>query len=184
MTGKLVQVALLITDTLALFLTVLLLARFFMQVFRVPFRNRAGELIMHLTDWLVIPLRKILPPIRGFDTASLLPAYLLQVLRLTLVILLSPGPGFGVFTPQSAALQIAVNGLLSLLQVGIYLFILLLFIQVVISWFKPEILRTHPVSLLTEPLLRPLRKVIPPISGIDLTPLVAFLLAQIVLIFL
>ena len=182
MTGKLIQVVFLITDTLALFLTVLLLARFFMQVFRVPFGNRAGELVMHLTDWLVIPLRKILPPVRGFDTASLLPAYLLQVLRLALVIVL--GPGLGTISPESVALQIAVNGLLSLLQVGIYLFILLLFIQVIISWFKPEILRSHPVSLLTEPLLRPLRKVIPPISGIDLTPLVAFLLAQIVLIFL
>ncbi len=181
MTGKLIQVALLIANTLALFLTVLLLTRFFMQVFRVPFGNRAGQLVMHLTDWLVIPLRKVLPPLRGFDTASLLPAYLLQVLLLVVVVLLNPGAG--VFTPETT-LQIAVNGLFSLLRISVYLFILLLFIQVIISWFKPEVLRNHPVSLLTEPLLRPLRRFIPPISGIDLTPLIAFLLAQIILIFL
>ena len=175
------QVILLIVNALGLFLTVLLLIRFFMQAFRVPFNNRIGNLVLHLTNWLIIPLRKIIPPVLKFDSASLISAYLLQVILLVIVVLLSPD--FSLFAPE-VPLQIAVNGLKSLLRITIYLLILLLIIQAILSWFKPEALQNHPINLITMPLLRPLRRIVPPIANIDLTPLIAFLIAQIVLLFL
>ena len=175
------QIVLLIANALGLILTVLLLSRFFMQVFRVPFSNRLGDLALQLTNWLVLPLRKIIPPVRKFDSACIVPAYLLQVFLLVLVVLFNPS--LGPFTTDTL-LQIAVNGLKSLLHIIIYLFILLLVIQAILSWFKPEVLRNHPVNLITAPLLRPLRRIVPPVANTDLTPLIAVLIAQIVLLIL
>ena len=181
MVEKLAQITLLIVNYLGIFLTGLLLSRFFMQAFRVPFNNRIGDFVLPMTSWLVIPLRKIIPPFLNFDSASFTAAYLIQVFLLVMVFLFSPD--FGLSTPETI-LQIAINGLLSLARITIYMFIILLIIQAILSWFKPEALRNHPVNLITTPLLRPLRRIIPTVANIDLTPLIALLLAQIALLFL
>jgi YggT family protein len=177
MAAKLIQVVLLIANTCCNLLAVLLLMRFFMQWFRVPFIGPIGGFVLHFTNWLVLPLRRIIPAIRGFDTASLLAAYLLQVALQALVASL-------VFTRFDAgtAAGIAVNGLLVLTRLCVYLFIVLLIAQALLSWFNPRAPLYDLVGRMTDPLLRPLRKIVPPISGIDLTPLIALLMAQIVLI--
>jgi YggT family protein len=181
MAAQLIQVVLLIANTCCNLLIVLLLMRFFMQWFRVPFIGPIGGFVLHLTNWLVLPLRRIVPAIRVFDTASLLAAYFLQVALQALVVsLVSPGA----FSSAGAAAWIFVSGLLVLLRLGIYLFIVLLIAQALLSWFNPHAPLNELVGRMTAPPLRPLRKIVPPISGIDLTPLIAILLAQIVLIFI
>jgi YggT family protein len=180
MAAHLVQVVLLLANTCCNLLAVLLLMRFFMQCFRVPFAGSIGGFVLHLTNWLVLPLRRIVPAIRRFDTASLLAAYLLQVaLQALAVSLVSAGGFFGADT----AVLIAVNGLRVLLRLAVYLFIVLLVAQALLSWFNPRAPLNELVGRMTDPLLRPLRRIVPPISGIDLTPLIAILAAQIVLIF-
>jgi YggT family protein len=179
MTAMLIQVVLLIANTCATLLIVLLLMRFFMQWFQAPFCNPVGSFVLNLTNWLVLPLRRIIPAFRGFDSASLLAAYLLQVLLLTLVLSLTSGYAL---TNVSILLQIAVSGLFVLLRIIIYMFILLLVVQAILSWFSPHAPLNWLIGKMTDPLLRPLRRFVPPISGIDLTPLIAILLAQIVLI--
>ena len=76
------QAGLFLLDALIGFLTIALLLRFYMQAFRVSFRNQVGAFVVQLTNWLVMPLRKVLPGLFGLDLASVLPAYLLQVLLL------------------------------------------------------------------------------------------------------
>ena len=76
MLNLLFQVFLLIVKSVAGFFCVLLLVRFYMQVFRVLFANRFGNFVVQLTNWLVAPLRRVLPSFRGLDLASLLPAVL------------------------------------------------------------------------------------------------------------
>ena len=73
------QAGLFLLDALIGFLTFALLLRFYMQAFRVSFRNQVGAFVVQLTNWLVMPLRKVLPGLFGLDLASVLPAYLLQV---------------------------------------------------------------------------------------------------------
>jgi uncharacterized protein YggT (Ycf19 family) len=73
------QASLFLLDVLTAFLTVALLLRFYMQACRVSFHNQIGTFVVELTNWLVRPLRKVLPGWYGIDLASLLPAYLLQV---------------------------------------------------------------------------------------------------------
>ncbi|MDR2112823.1 MAG: YggT family protein [Candidatus Accumulibacter sp.] len=178
--SALAQVILLIANTCCNFLTVLLLMRFFMQLFRAPFDNPIGGFVLHLTNWLVLPLRRIVPAFRGFDSASLLLAYFLQTALLALAISLSSAHEF---FNLAMLPRVIVDGLRVLIRISLYLFIVLLIAQAMLSWFNPRAPLNWLVGRMTDPLLKPLRRIVPPISGIDLTPLLAFLLAQIVLIF-
>lgn len=178
---QLIQAFLLIVNSLAGFFSVLLLLRFFMQLYRVSFNNQIGAFVLPLTNWLVMPLRKVVPPVFGLDSASLLAAYLLQVVALIAAISLRSG--LEVLTPGSMVFLVLTRSLLAILRISIYLFIGLLIVQAVLSWTNPHSPLNRPIHRMTEPFLQPLRRIIPPVSDIDLTPLVAILLAQIVLIF-
>jgi YggT family protein len=178
--AALIQVTLLIANTCCTFFTILLLMRFFMQLFRVPFANPIGGFVLHLTNWLVLPLRRIVPAFRGFDSASLLAAYFLQIALLALVISFSSVYEFFSIATLS---RVIIDGLFVLIRMSLYLFIVLLVAQAMLSWFNPYAPLSWIIGRMTDPLLKPLRRIVPPISGIDLTPLIAILLAQIVLIF-
>ena len=182
MLALLIQVILLIVKSLAGFLCVLLLLRFFMQLFRVSFANRFGDFIVKLTNWLVIPLRRVLPSVHGLDLATLLPAYLLQVL--VVAVLVFAGGGMGMLSAEMLVPLLFWRGLLAILRLSVYLLIGALLVQAVLSWVQPYGPLMRPLAQFTDPFLRPLLLVVPPIAGFDLTPLIAVLLAQIVLIFL
>lgn len=176
------QAGLFLLDALIGFLTVALLLRFCMQAFRVSFSNQIGAFVVQLTNWLVKPLRKVLPGLFGLDLASLLPAYLLQVMLLLAVFSLRGG--FEVLAIEKLLGLIFWQGLLATLRISIYLLIGALFLQAVISWVSPYSPLAQPVAQLTRPFLRPIQRFVPPIAAIDLSPLIAILLAQLVLIFL
>lgn len=178
----LTQALLFIVDTLVGFLTLALLLRFYMQAFRVSFNNQVGAFVVQITNWLVKPLRKVLPSLFGLDLATLLPAYLLQVLLLLLVFGLRGG--FDVAGAESALLVIFWQALIATLRISIYLLIGALILQAVLSFISPYSALAGPLGQLTRPFLAPLRRVIPPVANIDLSPLVVILLAQLVLIFL
>lgn len=178
----LIRAVLFLLDSLAGFMTVLLLLRFFMQAFRVSFANPLGAFVVPLTNWLVKPLRRIVPSVFGLDLASLLPAYLLQVLLLAALIGLRGGLYLNV--PEMLIGFLFGQALLATLRLSVYLMIGALIVQAVLSWVNPYSPLGQPVSQFTRPLLDPLRRFIPPLGMIDLTPLVAILLLQLILIFL
>ena len=176
------QAGLFLLDAVISFLSAALLLRFYMQAFRVSFSNQAGNFIVQLTNWLVKPLRKLLPGLFGLDLASLLPAYLLQVLLLFAVFSLRGD--LELLASGNLSALIFWQGALATLRLSIYLLIGALFLQAVLSWVNPYSPLGQPVAQLTRPFLRPIQRVIPPIAAIDLSPLIAILLAQLVLIFL
>lgn len=176
------QAGLFLLDALLGFLTIALLLRFYMQAFRVSFANQLGNFIVQLTNWLVKPLRRIFPGLFGLDLASLVPAYLLQVLLLLAVLLLRGG--FEALAFEKVLGLIFWQGAIATLRLSIYLLIGALFLQAVLSWVSPYSPLGQPVAQLTRPFLRPIQRLLPPIANIDLSPLVAILLAQLVLIFL
>jgi YggT family protein len=157
-----------------------LLIRFLMQLMRAPFRNPIGQATMALTDWIVKPLRKLLPGFRGIDWATLLAAYVLQVAwLLALYALLGRGfalSGAGIaFVLAAAALE--------LVKTAIWILILVVIVQAVLSWVAPDGPLAGLLNALTFPFLRPLRRLIPPLGGsLDLTPLILIVLLQLVLI--
>ena len=169
-------------DTATGFFTALLLLRFAMQLCRVSFGNPLGAFVVQLTNWAVLPLRRVVPGIFGLDLSSLLPAYLLQALLLVVALALRGGVDLIV---SGGFLGVLLwQALLATLRVGVYLLIGALFLQAILSWVNPYSPLGGPLMQLTRPVLRPIQRVVPPIANVDLSPFVAIVLAQLVLLFL
>jgi len=177
----LTQAALFVLDALAGFLTLALLLRFYMQAFRVSFGNQFGAFVVQLTNWLVKPLRKVLPSVFGLDLATLLLAYLLQVVLL--LALLAARGGLELLAVDQLLLVLWM-ALVATLRISVYLLIGALILQALLSWVNPHSPLAYPVAQLTRPFLNPIQRIVPPVANIDLSPLIAILLAQLVLIFL
>ena len=158
-----------------------LLLRFAMQALRAPFRNPLGQAVMALTDWIVKPLRKVIAGAAGFDWASLVGAWLFQAAWLLALYMLF-GSGFAAIT-LTAAGYIAAAALVELVKSAIWLLIIVVFAQAILSWVAPEGPLNSLLNALTFPFLRPIRRVLPPIGGtLDLSPLVVIVLAQLALL--
>ena len=159
--------------------TYALLLRFVMQALRAPFRNPAGQAVIALTDWIVKPMRKVLPGFKGIDWASLVATYLFQLLWLGAYYAVF-GKGFALLGPGVGYLLIAA--LIALLKAALWLLIVVVFVQAILSWVAPDGPLAGLLNALTFPFLRPVRKVVPPIGGtVDLSPLIVIVLAQLAL---
>ena len=178
----LVQAGLFLLDTLAGFVCILLLLRFYMQALRVSFRNPLGGFVVQATNWLVLPLRRVLPGLFGLDLSCLLPAYLLQALLLFAVV--AARGGLSTVDGGTLAVLILGKAALATLRLSIYLLIGALILQAVLSWVNPYAPLARPLYQFTRPLLDPIRRVVPPLASVDLSPLVAILVLQVLLIFL
>ena len=157
-------------------LSLLLLLRVYMQWRRLSLRNSLGQFVMATTNWLVLPLRRFLPSWRGFDLASLLPAWLLQTL------LLAIAAGFGLAT--GGPLTLLWLGLIALLRLVLWLMLIVVLFVAILSWVNPSAPVMPLLDELSRPWLRFFRRHIPLIGGIDLSPLFLILLLQIGLMLL
>ncbi len=175
------QAIVFLLDSVVSFFCVLFLLRFLMQAMRVSFAGQLGDIVVRLTNWGVKPLRRFIPGIAGLDWSSVFAALGLQLLLSGILIALAAPAGYDV---ASMALMLAWFALRALLRMTVYIFIGALILQAVISWINPYSPLALPANQLTRPLLAPFRRLIPPISGIDLSPLVLILLLQVVLMFL
>ena len=176
------QALIFLVDAVVSFFCTLFLLRFLMQVTRVSFAGQFGDFVVKLTNWAVKPLRRVIPGIAGVDWASLVAALVLQLLLSALLVGLA-GHSLAVAGGAVAltALSLAVR---TLLRLAIYIVIGALILQAVLSWINPYSPLAAPANQLTRPILDPIRRFVPLISGIDLSPLIAILLLQAVLMFL
>jgi YggT family protein len=157
--------------------TYALLLRFVMQWLRAPFRNPLGQAVVALTDWIVKPLRRVIPGWRGTDWASLVATYVFQFLWLLAYALVFGG--FGIMGAGVAFLLVAT--VVALVKAALWLLIVVVIAQAVLSWVAPDGPLSGLLNALTFPFLRPIRKVLPPIGGVlDLSPLVVIVIAQLV----
>jgi YggT family protein len=169
-------------DAVVSFFCVLFLLRFMMQAMRVSFAGQLGNFVVALTNWAVKPLRRIIPGLGGLDWSSLFAALVLQLVLAGVLIGLSGQ----LIESDGATLAMMIGwfALRGLLRMAVYILIGALILQAVLSWINPYSPLSAPAHQLTRPLLDPIRRVVPLISGIDLSPLVAILLLQVVLMFL
>ena len=163
------------------FFCTLFLLRFMMQMARVSFAGQIGDFVVKTTNWAVKPLRRIVPGMAGVDWASLIAALWLQLMLSALVISLSPME----LTADSAGmvLMILMLAIRGLIRLAIYIVIGALILQAVLSWINPYSPVAPLVNQLSRPILDPIRPFVPSISGVDLSPLVAILLLQVLLMF-
>ncbi|MDE2442041.1 MAG: YggT family protein [Betaproteobacteria bacterium] len=169
-------------DAVASFFCTLFLLRFMMQAMRVSFAGQIGDFVVKLTSWAVKPLRSVIPGIGGYDWASLLAALGVQ-LALSVLFIALAGPSLNA-DPGSIALMVLWLAVRALLRLAVYILIGALILQAVLSWINPYSPLAAPAYQLTRPILDPIRRILPTISGIDLSPLVAILLLQVALMFL
>src|SRR4051794_39955545 len=168
------QIATFLIDTIVSFLVFLLLARFHFQWLRVPFRNPMGEFLLATTNWFVLPARRVIPGLAGLDLSTLLVAWVLQGLGLWAQAAIAGGD------PGAMAI-IAVAGV-DLVRYSVYILVFAVFVQVAISWINPDAPLGPLFDLITRPFLRPLRRFVPPVGRVDLTPMVLLVILYVLLI--
>lgn len=182
----LARAILFLLDSLAGLLTLALLLRFFMQAFRVSFANPLGVFVNAVTHWLVRPLRRVVPSLFGLDSASLLAAYLAQMLPPLAALLFAALGAYQInmpATPHAPIIFLFGQALRSLVRLSAHLLIAALILRVVFSWFEAPARIAQPVSQLTRPLLEPIQRFLPPVSGIDLSPLCVILALELIILF-
>jgi YggT family protein len=174
------QILRFLLDTVFGFFVFVLLVRFYLQLMRAPFRNPLGQFVTALTNWLVLPARRLIPGMFGLDLASFLLAWVIEALLVFLLYVLRGGSVRGA---SGVAVGIFFSlALLELARFSLYLLIGVILIQAVISWVNPYAPLAPLFNALTGPFLRPFRRMIPPIGNVDLSPLFALVAAQLLLI--
>ena len=165
-------------DTVFGIVTYALLLRFAMQWLRAPFRNPVGQAVVALTDWAVKPLRRVVPGAGGVDWSTLLLAWLAQFLWLIAIGLLVSRGAIAAMTVAAFALLAVVE----LLKAALWILIIAVFAQAILSWTAPGGPAAGMLNALTFRFLAPIRRILPPLGGtLDLSPLVVIVLAQLAL---
>jgi len=163
------------------FLAALLLARVILQWARVSFRNPVGQFVIAVTDWVVLPARKLVPGLFGLDMASLLLAWLTQLAFLALAYSLS---SLGHAGGGASVVLLMASALVEVARLAIHLAMLVVLVTALLSWINPYAPLAPFFNQLARPLLAPFQRVIPPLGGIDLSPLVLLLALQVLLMVL
>lgn len=165
-------------DTLITLYTLVLLIRLIMQLSRADFRNPISRAIVQLTNPVVLPLRRLLPPIGKLDTASAAAVLLFTLAKVWILSLL-----FSVAPDPVLLVRLALNEVIGLV-LRTYLFAILL--NAILSFVAPGNYSPAQslLSSICDPVLNPIRRIIPPIGGLDLSPLWAMIGIQALLLLL
>jgi YggT family protein len=168
-----------LVNTILDFLTIALLLRFLLQWARAAQRNQINDFLNALTNWAVRPARRVVPGLWGLDLASLLLAWLVQFLEIFLVLRLR-GYDIG-FVGGQAIAGMALLAVIALIRMSLYILIVALIIQAVLSWVNPYSPIAPMINALTRPFVRPFQRMIPPIANVDLSPLFVIIICQLLL---
>lgn len=176
----LAQIVGLLLGSAANLLAVAFLARVYLQWVRAPFRNPIGQFVLAITNWAVLPLRRIIPGLFGMDLASVFAAWLVQIAY------------FGVLVGLAGALTVAPEAMfgviwvacIAVLRMAVYLVIGVVIVAALLSWINPYSPLAPLFDTLSRPLLGPIRRRMPSLGGIDLSPMVVILLLEVLLVVL
>jgi len=154
-----------IVNALTSLYLLLLLLRFWLPWLRADFRNPLAQGILKLTSPVIVPLRRIVPSFGRLDTATILFAFTVQYLSLLLILfLIGASASFSI---------IATSAIAKLVLLSLNLFMFAIFIRIILSWISPGQYNpaTAIITTLTEPVLRPVRRLIPAMGGFDISPI-------------
>jgi len=180
MTGSYFKEALLYLIHTVFFIYLLFVVlRFLLQTVRADSYNPLSQFLLTITNPPLRPLRRIIPGVAGIDWASIVLMLSLKAIELTLINLIA----YGALIPFVALMIFSIAALLTLV---IYIFMFVIFVQILISWINPGLYNPVTVLLykLSEPFLRPARRFIPPLHGLDFSPVLVFIFLQLSLILL
>ena len=164
-----------ILQTIGSLYLLIVLLRFILQLVRADFYNPLSQFIVRATHPLLKPLRKVIPSVAGLDLASLVLAIVVQLVLMALTLMLL---GYGLENP----LQLLAWSIIGVTALFLKVFFFALIISVILSWVAQG--SHNPTAILInqicEPLLSPIRRILPSMGGLDLSPIVAFLLLNLI----
>ena len=156
------------------FFTMLILLRVMMQLAKADFYNPISQFIITLTNPPLKPLRRLIPGLWGIDFAALLLAIVVQTGGIVLLVALKGGltPNFMLYI---------IYGIFGVLDIALELMFFIILVQIVISWIVPN--SYHPIVILirqlSDPIMAPFKRLIPPVGGLDFSPMIAILIIHI-----
>ena len=159
--------------------TMALLLRFYMQWARAAYRNPLSDFLSALTDFMVRPARRVIPGLWGLDLATLVLAWLIQVVELFVILQIRDYPLAS--AGGSAYAGLALLAMVAIVKLGLYVVIAVVVFQAVLSWINPYTPLAPLLNNMTRPFLRIFQKLIPPIGNVDLSPLVVIVICQLLL---
>lgn len=151
-----------------------LLARAWIHTVRLHPFNPVARTIFQVTDWLIVPLRKVIRPGNTIDWSSLAAAWLTAIIYWALLWMVS----WGALLPLSLIGRMAIVALLTVPKWALNLMVWLTLLQAILSWVNPMAPMMALLKTLTTPLLDPIRRVLPA-TAIDFSPLIVLVLAQV-----
>lgn len=177
--GYITQALLFLVQTAFTLYLIALLLRFLLQLVRAGFHNPIARLLVTVTNPPLRPLRRIIPGYGGIDWALVILILVVQAVEIALLALIVGAP-----VPGAAALLVLSLG--QLLRLIIYIYIVTIIVQVVLSWINPHAYNAATVLIysLNDPVLRPVRRLLPPLGGLDLSPLLVLIGLNLLLIVL
>lgn len=184
------QIVSLLLDVAASLVGGACLLRLYMQWQRVPFGNPLGRFVFAVSNWLVLPLRRILPALGRLDTASLVAAWAVELAQLAVLWSISGalagamgmpmGSGMGGGLPLGPAWALLpVLALFSLARLVLSSMTALVLLGAILSWVRADSDMADLIERLCAPLLAPFRRLIPLVGGLDLTPLALLVALQV-----
>ncbi|MBX9812304.1 MAG: YggT family protein [Burkholderiales bacterium] len=159
--------------------TISLLLRFYLQCVRASYRNPLSEFLGAITDFAVRPARRVIPGLWGLDLATLVLAWLSQLVE-TLIVLQTKGYQLESATATGLA-GLALLSVILALKLGLYIVMATIIIQAVLSWINPYSPVAPLLNSMTRPFLRIFQGLIPPIGNVDLSPLLVIIACQLLL---
>jgi len=152
-----------------------LLVRAWLQYVRVPPYNPVTHAIQQVTNWLVLPLRHVIPGVRGIDWASVVAALLAAIAYVLLMVWIAGVDPLGLLP------TLLIVALLTLVKWALNLLIWLTILMALLSWLNPRSAAMPVLYQLTAPFLNPLRRILPNLGGVDLSPILLFVIVQVLL---
>ncbi len=166
-----------IIETFANLYLLLLLLRLWLPILRADFHNPIAQGILRFTSPLVVPLRRLIPAIGRIDTATIIVALLIQFGALVAILAIVGQAGLVL---SERLVPVIVTAVIKLVILSNNMFFFAIFIKIILSWVAPH--NINPITMLlttiSEPVLRPFRRLIPLIGGLDISPIFAIVLLQ------
>lgn len=174
------QALIFLLETILGLFALALLLRFYLQAARAPARNPLSQFLAALTDFMVLPARRVIPGLWGYDMSTLLLAWAVEVLLIVSVRAISGfemGPTVG-----TAIVGLILLAVVNLVKRFLYILMVAVIAQAILSWVSPRSPAMSVLVSLTRPFLRPFQRRIPAVGGVDLSPLLVLVLCQLLLL--
>ena len=173
------QILYFLIDTIVGLFSLALLLRFYLQLLRVPYHNPVSRFLITVTDFIVRPARRVIPGWAGLDLSTIVLAWLAEYIIVISLYVLN-GYNFG----ANIGGAMGIMGLLAAVEIislSLYIVLIMIIVQAILSWVNPNSPLAPTLDSFTRPLLSFFRKRIPLIANVDLSPLFALIVIQLLL---